>query len=369
MASIKRNPRTGKWFARVSYKKQDGSYSTKTQSGFTFKRDAEAWAASIEALKSNTLGLETADMPFADYFEQWCMTYKVSEKVREKTNRLYLQHVKLVHDFFKRTPLRDITRQHVQKFIDQRGATIGEQALKRTLFLITACFRHAHADGIITRNPSHSIVANSKKPSSDKAKHWTEEEYTKLVDYFSANPLQEAYMAVLIALLTGARIGEVFALRWDSFSDDTMTIKESLDFSNRKLTPPKNETSKRTIAIPDALRDALEQYKERHQQYLPEYLFIGNWGQPVMTHKTVMSHLRKACEELGVTPLGCHAARHTHCSILLARGLDIYYISKRLGHSGVTTTMRTYAHLLAEFEQTQNEMARAVLQSLSRAKS
>ena len=56
--------------------------------------------------------------------------------------------------------------------------------------------------------------------------------------------------------------------------------------------------------------------------------------------------------------------RHTHCSYLLAKGISIQYISKRLGHADIHTTLKIYSHLIKEFEDSENSLIEKNLNDL-----
>jgi integrase len=56
---------------------------------------------------------------------------------------------------------------------------------------------------------------------------------------------------------------------------------------------------------------------------------------------------RRACRSLDLPLVMFHALRHTHASALIASGLDVVQISRRLGHGSPVVTLRTYAHLFA----------------------
>lgn len=62
--------------------------------------------------------------------------------------------------------------------------------------------------------------------------------------------------------------------------------------------------------------------------------------------------LRKMLKELGIDKpsFHFHALRHTHVAFLLANEIDLYVISKRLGHSDITTTSRVYSYLIDEYK-------------------
>ena len=61
-----------------------------------------------------------------------------------------------------------------------------------------------------------------------------------------------------------------------------------------------------------------------------------------------------------------HGLRHTHVSYLLSEGIEIYYISKRLGHAGIQITMSTYSHLLDAQKSKQASKAMVALDKLAR---
>ena len=62
--------------------------------------------------------------------------------------------------------------------------------------------------------------------------------------------------------------------------------------------------------------------------------------------------LQRFCLNNKIGNYTLHAIRHTHCSMLIHEGISIYYISKRLGHADITTTLSsTYSHLLEESQK------------------
>lgn len=56
-----------------------------------------------------------------------------------------------------------------------------------------------------------------------------------------------------------------------------------------------------------------------------------------------------------------HSLRHSHVALLLAHGIDIYAISRRLGHKDITTTINTYAYLIDEYK---DKSDKAILKAL-----
>lgn len=74
-------------------------------------------------------------------------------------------------------------------------------------------------------------------------------------------------------------------------------------------------------------------------------LVFGNVdGSPISPRKLSRECLR-TCEALGLPRVMSHALLHTHASALIAAGLDMVVISRRLGHANPTVALNIYGHL------------------------
>jgi integrase len=140
---------------------------------------------------------------------------------------------------------------------------------------------------------------------------------------------KQAQAAIWAALLTGARRGELFKIRAEHIGADTITLPASHTKTLRM----------RVIPIIPALRPWLE--------YFPLEITVDG----------AKSAWRRARVKAGMEHVNFHDLRHSCASIMLGLGVDLYTISKILGHSNVSTTQR-YAHL-------QVDAQRAALDKLS----
>ncbi|GIN62523.1 hypothetical protein J27TS8_25160 [Robertmurraya siralis] len=61
--------------------------------------------------------------------------------------------------------------------------------------------------------------------------------------------------------------------------------------------------------------------------------------------------LKKILTELEIDPITMHGLRHTHASVLLYENVSTYYISERLGHEDIDTTLREYTHVIKELRE------------------
>jgi integrase len=76
----------------------------------------------------------------------------------------------------------------------------------------------------------------------------------------------------------------------------------------------------------------------------PELVFTTIEGDSIPPDRVSKAWERQVAA-LGMPRVRFHALRHTHASMLIAEGIDVVQISKRLGHADVTTTLNTYADL------------------------
>lgn len=166
-----------------------------------------------------------------------------------------------------------------------------------------------------------------------------------------------------IAYYTGARKGEINALRWCDVNDGKISIKRSVNVKGKKPreTPPKNKSSFRTIQIPDPLMEILAEQKERQMKFEK---FSENWrvcgGPDYLADTTIDKFNRDVASASNLPHIRVHDFRHSHASLLANAGINIQEIARRLGHANVMETWKTYAHLYPQEE----ERALSVLNSV-----
>ena len=79
-------------------------------------------------------------------------------------------------------------------------------------------------------------------------------------------------------------------------------------------------------------------------------------------NSTVNNILARHCKSLNIPVISIHGLRHTHASLLLFAGVSIASVARRLGHASMTTTQKTYIHIIQELE---NQDVDLVMRSLS----
>ena len=82
-------------------------------------------------------------------------------------------------------------------------------------------------------------------------------------------------------------------------------------------------------------------------------------------NSTVNNILARHCKECNIPVISIHGLRHTHASLLLFTGVSIASVARRLGHSSMTTTQKTYLHIIQEVENKDIDLVMRSLSSLS----
>jgi integrase len=228
--------------------------------------------------------------------------------------------------------------------------------------------KHAHSllakslkDGARHDLVSRNVAADQGTPKveTDEVTILAPDQVRDLVAKLAGHKM---YAPVIVALFTGARRGELLASRWHHVDFDTKTllIRDSLDetkLGGIKIKPPKTKAGIRDIALPDIVIDALREHRKTLLEQrlalglgrLPDdgLVFPAADGGP-RSPRIFSAEWCTLAASIGLGDISLHALRHTHASMLIAAGLDVVLISKRLGHSNPSITLRVYAHQFAK---------------------
>jgi integrase len=163
----------------------------------------------------------------------------------------------------------------------------------------------------------------------------------------------------MIGLFAGMRLSEILALRWSrvDLAAGALQVREALEQTKThgiRFKQPKSKAGRRDISLPDVLIDVLREHRKTQlelrmqlgQGRLPDdaLLFSDIEGKPLAPN-AMSTRFGEFTASIGMPEIGFHSLRHTHASQLIASGVDIVTVSKRLGHSKPDITLRVYAHM------------------------
>jgi integrase len=297
---------------------------------------------------------------FVDYYENWIRLYK-ENAIRNVTLQKYWMTLKWVKELIPEVCLCDMTRTVYQQLINDYAASHERQTTMDFHHQIKGAILDAVDDGLIERDPTRKVIIKGKTPGIKKVKYLNQYElHTLLKALDLSGEINWDWFIYLIAK-TGMRFSEALALTPDDFdfSRQVLSISKTWDYKgDGGFLPTKNKSSVRKIQLDwqTVIRFAGILKNKEHDKpiFVPEGKVVYN--------STVNDRLERLCLRLDIPVISVHGLRHTHASILLFAGVSIASVARRLGHSSMTTTQKTYLHIIRELE---NQDIDLIMRSLS----
>lgn len=301
----------------------------------------------------------TKDELFCRYYAQWIRVYKEGA-IRKVTMDKYLMTQAWLEKLVPNLKLCEVTRITYQQLLNDYAAQHERQTTMDFHHQLKAAILDAVDDGLIERDPTRKAIIKGKSPAQKKIKYLNQFElHTLLVNLDLRGDINWDWLILLVAK-TGMRFSEALAItpKDFDFSHQTLSISKTWDYKGKGgFLPTKNASSVRKIQID---WQTVIQFSELVKG-LPK-------GEPIFVTKervfnsTVNNVLARHCKRLNIPVISVHGLRHTHASLLLFAGVSIASVARRLGHASMTTTQKTYIHIIQELE---NQDVDLVMRSLS----
>lgn len=205
--------------------------------------------------------------------------------------------------------------------------------------LLTYCCKYYG----LNKNVASIVGTFKKKYEKDKHDFYNLDEFNQFIKCVDDEIYKQFFN---LMFFTGTRPGEAMALRFSDLQDNYINITKTIDSHNgRSITPPKTTSSFRKINIDNQLREDLlkleSMYMKKYDMDFDYYIFGGI---KPLAPTTINRHKKRACEKAHIRPITLHQFRHSHATLLLNKGILINEVSRRLGHSKVSTTLDIYTH-------------------------
>jgi integrase len=327
--------------------------------------EAKVKRAQLLAKKSKGLYVGRSEQRLAQYLESW-LTWK-RLRVADRTWERYASLLRTsVIPALGHLRLQDLTSQHLDEFYAECLRTEPGQRKDSKLSPTTVHHRHvalkmalarAVEQGILVRNPAQF----TQPPRADhpEMRVLGETEVARLLQALEGTP---AHLVGLLGLMTGARLGELLALRWADLDLDAQvmyvrqTLVEHMKAQDGEWYSFKEPKSGKGRPV-DLDSGTVAMLKEHRKAQAATRLALGvAWtdldlvittavGQPVRP-STASAQFRAVAQSLGFDRLRFHDTRHTHATILLKTGVPPHVVSKRLGHASVAFTLQVYSWVL-----------------------
>ena len=308
--------------------------------------------------RCNMLNEAQSTDKFCEYYAKWITVYKKGA-IRQVTMDKYLMTQKWLEKLIPDLKICDLNRIAYQQLLNDYAEYHERQTTMDFHHQLKGAVLDAVDEGLIDRDPTRKAIIKGKAPSAKKIKYLNQFElHTLLASLELKDEVNWDYFILLVAK-TGMRFSEALALtpRDFDFYHQTLSISKTWDYKGASgFQPTKNKSSVRKIQID---WQSVIRFSELVKG-LPE-------DQPIFVdgkvyNSTVNDVLSRHCERCNIPVISIHGLRHTHASLLLFTGVSIASVARRLGHSSMTTTQKTYLHIIQELE---NKDIDLVMRSLS----
>ena len=322
------------------------------------------------------------DGTFADLAERWM---EMAEAELSPTTLSEYRRLldKRILPKFGRKRVRDIRSDELDAFyavLLKRGGVGGESLSAQSVRLVHALIRRllnqAVRWGWIAFNPAQRATQPRRRvpdlgiPAPEAVGR-----------ILSAAADQDSDLALFLRLsvVTGARRGEICALKWSDLDvkASTLTISRSIvDGRNDELIEKGTKThASRRVSLDPATLEELRIHRERCEEWadacgatLPNnaYLFAQEPdGVAPWRPNRVTLAFGRLVKDLGITGVRLHDLRHFAATQMLAAGVPVKTVSSRLGHANAATTLNVYAHALTESDERAANVLAALLEPSS----
>lgn len=352
----------GRWYYTINEKDSYSKWHKHEHfGGFTRTDAAKAYRAAMAEQDRTGRYFEPSDMLFPDFLNEW-LEKEVAVNLKPNTIDSYENIIRNhLSPAFKTVRLRDLTTPLLQDYLTSQRDRFAKSSLEKIAAVLRSSLRWCVANRrYLTVNPMDNVRLPRYEPKPHAIKVFTPEQLHQVFTRFPQG--NQLHMPCMLSYCTGMRLGECLALQWQHIDLNARTIDivgNQYDKSGDiRIESPKTASSIRTITFGQKLYDELNQqrlWQHKNQFQYGTYYTRSDFvcteenGKPLTSNK--MRYFNLWCRQT-FGGLSFHSFRHTHATMLLENGLELDYVSKRLGHSSIYTTANVYDTITDKREQT-----------------
>jgi integrase len=373
----------GHWAIILDIKK-DGARKRKWHSFKGTKREAQIECARLIAAMDEGAYVEKNKVTVKHFLKGRLAAWEAAKRITPKSVERYQELVSnqivphLGDKLLQKLTVQDIENWHGTLISSGRKdgkAGVCARTISHCHRLLTRMLKEAQRFDLITKN---AAVASESLPKvhQEEVQIVRQDQLPVLLEKIKGHKIEPI---ALLALFCGLRRGEILALRWGNVDLDrsVLRVRYSLEETRAgglRFKTPKSRAGARDVTMPDIVVGALRRHRI-DQLELRAKLGLGRLsdddlvfhdqisGRPIGPRHFSANVWPAAARSIGMPEITFHALRHTHASQLIAAGLDVVTISKRLGHSNPTITLSTYAHM---FSNDDSKAARAINEAIAK---
>ncbi len=254
--------------------------------------------------------------------------------------------------------LLDVRAVEVESWLKSLNRAAGTRCKIRNV--MSLLFNHGRRHDLCDRNPIEWVRQGAKRRTAPDI--LTSDEVQELL----ANLRFREQTLVLMAVTTGLRRSELFALKWRDVDFQAKQIHVTRSIVQNVIGVCKTETSQKPVPAHDDLVKTLrEWHRQTPYQSSESWVFAspvnqGRW--PFLAQEIMRRHIIPVARKLGITKrIGWHTFRHTYSTLLRSTGAELKIMQELLRHSTIRVTLDTYTQAVTTEKRNAQEAVVALL--------
>lgn len=283
---------------------------------------------------------------FLDVYNDYMLYARKKQKNQSFTSMKYKFDLHVL-PYFKDMFLEDITSKIILEWEDHILTFNFSNNQNRNLYyILSGFFEYCSVFIGFDKKIISNVGCFKRKYEDKKVDYYTLEKFYQFISGFTKEDYVFKQFFTLM-FFTGLRPGEAMALKFKDLSNGYINVSKTIEsHGKRDITTPKTYSSNRQVRIDRKLeKDLLKLKKVYEDKGIPfnSDLFLFGATKP-LSPSTINRRKEKACEKASIRSITLHQFRHSHATMLHNTGIPITEISRRLGHSKVSTTLDVYSH-------------------------
>lgn len=235
--------------------------------------------------------------------------------------------------------LTDIRPVEVESWLRHLGRARGTCIKIRNL--MSVIFNHARRYDLFDRNPASLVRQSAKRRCAPSV--LTVEEIRRLLAALEPR----AQTVVLLAIGTGLRCSELFALKWKDIDFGTKEASVLRSIVAQRVGICKTEASQKPVPLHDLLAESLAEWRCRSRYGHPEdWVFASpatEGRRPYWPSQLMRKSIKPIAYKVGIEKrIGWHTFRHTYSTLLKSTGADLKVMQELMRHASVRLTLDHY---------------------------
>jgi integrase len=282
-----------------------------------------------------------------------------NSRIAYSTKRIYAGYLKKwIEPRWGSYTLSDIRSVEVELWLKNLDLAPGSRCKIRNL--MSLLFNHGRRHDLCERNPIEWVRQSAKRRTSPDILTTNE------VQNLLANLRFRERTLVLLAVTTGLRRIEIFALKWKDVDFQVKQIHVIRSIVQNVVGICKTESSQKPVPAHDDLVEALQQWRgQTRYKSLEDWVFAspvhqGHW--PYLAQQIMRHHILPVARKLDINKrIGWHTFRHTYSTLLRSTGAELKIMQELLRHSTIRVTLDTYTQAVTTEKRTAQEAVVALL--------